>query len=113
MVQALDILEAQERVMKFLVHCCEQLLHDIPAAELLGDKYPVQPEPMLKSGMEPDGFESLAVMAEEAPYRPPGRLDFGRVESLLAARTSAAEDQYVRFYHTGLSRYHPWRTDTH
>jgi hypothetical protein len=93
--EAVDILEAQERVMKFLVHCCEQLLYDIPAAELLGDKYPVQLEPILKSGVEPDGFDSLAVMAEEAPYRPPGRLDFGRVESLLAARTAAAEDQYV------------------
>ncbi|AEO69920.1 uncharacterized protein THITE_2081075 [Thermothielavioides terrestris NRRL 8126] len=90
--EALDILEAQDRLMKFLVHCCEQLLHDIPAAELIGDKYPVQPEPPLKSGVEPDGLDSLAVMAEEAPYRPPGRLDFGRIESLLAARSSAAED---------------------
>lgn len=93
--EALDILEAQDRLIKFLVHCCEQLLHDIPAEELLGEKYPVQPEPVLKSGVEPDGFNSLAVMAEEAPYRPPGHLDLGRIESLLAARTSAAEDQYV------------------
>ncbi|KAK4096550.1 hypothetical protein N658DRAFT_511115 [Parathielavia hyrcaniae] len=95
--EALDILEAQDRLMKFLVHYCEKLLHDIPAADLLGDKYPVQPEPVLRSGVEPDGFDSLAVMAvmaEEAPYRPPGRLDFGRIESLLAARTSAAEDHF-------------------
>ncbi|KAL2127232.1 hypothetical protein VTI74DRAFT_11063 [Chaetomium olivicolor] len=90
--EALDILEAQDRLMKFLVHCCEQLLQDIPAAELLGDKYPVQPEPILKSGVEPGGFDSLVIMAEEAPYRPPGCLDFGRIESLLAARTSASED---------------------
>ncbi|KAK4234779.1 hypothetical protein C8A03DRAFT_46958 [Achaetomium macrosporum] len=93
--EALNISETQDRLMKFLVHCCEQLLHDIPPAELLDDKYPVQPEPTLKPGVEPDsGFDSLAIMAEEAPYRPPGRLDFGRIESLLAARTSAAEDQY-------------------
>ena len=91
--EALDILEAQERLLRFLVHCCEQILHDIPATELLGDKYPVQPEPVLKSGVEPSGFASLAVIAQEAPYRPPGRLDFGRIDSLLAARTSAAEDQ--------------------
>ncbi|KAK4236499.1 hypothetical protein C8A03DRAFT_16841 [Achaetomium macrosporum] len=91
--EALDILEAQDRVMKFLVHCCEQLLHDIPPAELLGDRYPVQPEPALKAGVDPGGgFDSLAIMAEEAPYRPPGRVDFGHIESLLAARTSAAED---------------------
>jgi hypothetical protein len=72
---------------------------DIPAEKLLSDKYPVQPEPALKSGVEPDCFNSLAVMAEEAPNRPPGRLNFGRIESLLAARTSAAEDQYeLPFY---------------
>jgi hypothetical protein len=89
------ILEAQDRVMEFLVRCCEHILHDIPATELLADKYPVLPEPMLRYGIESNGFDSLAVMAEEAPYRVPGRLDFGRIESLLAARASAAEDQYV------------------
>ena len=94
--EALDILEAQDRLLKFLIHCCEQVLHDVPAAELLNDKYPAQPEPILKLGVDSSGFDSLAVIAEEAPYRPPGRLDFGRIESLLAARTSAAEDQYVR-----------------
>ncbi|KAK4124379.1 hypothetical protein N657DRAFT_663457 [Parathielavia appendiculata] len=63
--EALDILEAQDR-MKFLVHCCEKLAVST----------------------------SLVVMAEEAPSRPPGRLDFGSIESSLAAPTSAAEDQY-------------------
>ncbi len=94
--EALDILEAQDRLLRFLIHCCEQVLHDIPAAELLSNKYPVQPEPTLKLGLDSNGFDSLAVIAEEAPYRPPGGLDFGRIESLLAARSSAAEDQYVR-----------------
>ncbi len=96
--EALDILEAQERLMKFLVNCCEQILHEIPPTELIGDQYPIQPEPALKLGVEPSGFDSLAVMAEEAPYRPPGSLDFGRIESLLAARTTAAEDQYVSLF---------------
>jgi hypothetical protein len=32
---------------------------------------------------------------QEAPYRPPARLDFGRIEFLLSARTSTSEDQYV------------------
>jgi hypothetical protein len=91
--EALDILEAQERLLRFLVRCCEQLLHDIPAAELLADRYPVQPELALKSGVDPSGFDSLAVMAEEAPYRPPGQLDLGRVRSLLLARAQAAEDE--------------------
>lgn len=38
------------------------------------------------------GFESLGVMAAEAPYRVPAKLDLSRVESLLTARASAAED---------------------
>lgn len=91
--EALDILEAQDRVMKFLVRCCELLLRDIPDAELLSGKFPVQPEPPLKAGVETDGFDSLAIMTEETPYRLPGSLSFERIESLLAARTSAAEDQ--------------------
>lgn len=79
--EALEILGAQDRLMEFLLHCCEQLLHNIPAAELLGEKYPVQPEPVLTSGVEPGGFNSLAIIAEEAPYRPPAQLDFGRIDS--------------------------------
>lgn len=39
-----------------------------------------------------DGFDSLAVMAAEAPYRVPQRLDLTRVRSLLEAKASAAED---------------------
>lgn len=55
--EALDILEAQDRLLKFLLHCCEQILRDILAADLLEDKYPVQPEPALTSGVEASGFE--------------------------------------------------------
>jgi hypothetical protein len=75
--EALDILEVQDRLIRFLVDCCEQLLRDISPAELLSDKYPVQPEPSLKSGVEPDGLESLAVMAEEAPSGRPAVLILG------------------------------------
>ncbi|KAK2755094.1 hypothetical protein FQN54_006623 [Arachnomyces sp. PD_36] len=90
--EGLVILEAQQRVLAFLVQCCLQLLHDIPEASLTSDSYTVLPEPQLKPESEITGFDSLGVMAAEAPYRVPAELDLSLVESLLAARTSAAED---------------------
>ena len=91
--EGLLILEAQQRLMAFLVKCCRQILHDIPKEDLVNDaKFPVLAEPTLKSEVEVNGFESLAVMAAEAPYRLPARIDLERVESLLAARLSATED---------------------
>lgn len=91
--EGLLILEAQERLMTFLVNCCKQLLHDIPVEDLTKDvKFPVVPEPQRKSEVEVNGFESLAILVAEAPYRVPAEIDLGRIESLLAARLSAAED---------------------
>ncbi|KAI1405313.1 hypothetical protein F4819DRAFT_10347 [Hypoxylon fuscum] len=90
--EGLDVLEAQERLMDFLVDCCKQILHDIPLDTLTTDVFPIQPEPELRLGGEAGGFNSLAIMAAEAPYRVPAHLDLGRIESLLAARASAAED---------------------
>jgi hypothetical protein len=90
--EGLMILEAQERVLSFLVNCCEQILHDIPAATLTTDAFTLQPEPHLNSDRESEGLEYLAVMAAEAPYRVPAQLDLGKIESLLQAAVSAAED---------------------
>ncbi|EQL04262.1 hypothetical protein OCS_00012 [Ophiocordyceps sinensis CO18] len=90
--EGLDILEAQERTLAFLVSCCLKILHDIPAETLTTDVFPPQPAPHLKSEKETDGLESLAVMAAEAPYRVPAQLDLGRIEALLRAKLSAAED---------------------
>ncbi|KAJ5794323.1 hypothetical protein N7457_000922 [Penicillium paradoxum] len=90
--EGLVILEVQERLLSFLLECCTQLLHDIPKTSLISDSYPILPEPDLKPESEISGFKSLGVMAAEAPYRVPEKLDLGLVESLLAARASAAED---------------------
>ncbi|RYO96355.1 hypothetical protein DL764_007491 [Monosporascus ibericus] len=90
--EGLLVLEAQEKLMHFLVTCCQHILHEIPADNLTADTFPVQPEPLLRTGKEPNGFDSLVVMAAEAPYRLPARLDLGRIESVLGARLSAAED---------------------
>ncbi|KAH6959595.1 hypothetical protein BKA56DRAFT_600607 [Ilyonectria sp. MPI-CAGE-AT-0026] len=90
--EGLLVLKIQARLMSFLVDCCHQLLHDIPTSSLISDAYAVQPEPQLKTDTDASGFASLATMAAEAPYRLPARLDFGRLESLLEAKKSAAED---------------------
>ncbi|KAG2417841.1 hypothetical protein HFD88_000940 [Aspergillus terreus] len=85
-------LNGHERLLTFLVQCCLEVLHDIPQSTLTSDSFPILPEPQLKPEREINGFESLSVMAAEAPYRVPAQLDLHRVESLLTARASAAED---------------------
>ena len=89
--QGLMVLEMQERVMRFLVDCCKAILHDIPGESLVSDEYPLQPMPAIEVETV-NGFASLAVLAAEAPYRLPSGLDFTRLESLLEAKVSAAED---------------------
>jgi hypothetical protein len=86
--EGLLILESQERIMSFLVKCAKEILHDIPEATLLD--FPLQDAPAAASN--DTGFDSLATMAAEAPYRPPAELSFSRIESLLAARRDAAAD---------------------
>ncbi|OAA72221.1 hypothetical protein ISF_01294 [Cordyceps fumosorosea ARSEF 2679] len=90
--EGLIILEVQARLMKFLVDCCHEILHEIPAADLISDAYPVHPEPPPMTDNDASGFASLAVMAAEAPYRLPERLNLARLESLLEAKMSAVED---------------------
>lgn len=90
--EGLLVLEAQEKLLAFLLSCCQQILHEIPADSLTADTFPVQPEPHLKTEKESSGFDSLAVMASEAPYRLPAKLDIDRVVSVLGAKVSAVED---------------------
>ncbi|KAI0903681.1 hypothetical protein F4823DRAFT_617631 [Ustulina deusta] len=90
--EGLLVLEAQEKLLQFLVDSCSQILAEIPAEDLTGPTFPVQPEPRLKTEKESTGFDSLAVIAAEAPYRLPSNLDLKRVESILGSRVVAAED---------------------
>lgn len=90
--EGLLILEAQARLLKFLVCCCQQILHDIPEGELLAEHYPTLPEPQLNSDSSNGEFTSLAILSEVAPYRLPPKLDLGKIESRLAARVSCVED---------------------
>ncbi|KAF6827912.1 hypothetical protein CPLU01_08838 [Colletotrichum plurivorum] len=90
--EGLLVLEAQDKLLEFLVDCCRKILCDIPGEDLIGDTFPIQPEPELKFGVDVAGFASLAVMAEEAPYRPPAILDLGKLEELLEAKKHEIED---------------------
>uniref|UniRef100_L2GJ91 Uncharacterized protein n=1 Tax=Colletotrichum fructicola (strain Nara gc5) TaxID=1213859 RepID=L2GJ91_COLFN len=90
--EGLLVLEAQERTLSFLVKCCELTFHDVPSDTLTTDVFPVQPEPEFKNEQEADGFDSLAAMAAEAPYRLPARLDLDRIQSLLGTKVAAARD---------------------
>ncbi|CVK86141.1 uncharacterized protein FMAN_06483 [Fusarium mangiferae] len=89
---ALLVLEVQERLMKFLVDCCHQILHKIPPDTMISEEYPIQPEPTLKTDSDASGFVSLAVITAEAPYKRPAGLDFSHLLKVLEARTLAAED---------------------
>ncbi|GAB0137855.1 hypothetical protein EsDP_00006108 [Epichloe bromicola] len=93
--EGLAILEAQNRLLSFLVTCCHQILHDIPSEELVSDAYPVQPEPSWGANDESRNLASLSTLAEEAPYRVPAKLDFESIESLLAARAARAEEHIL------------------
>lgn len=90
--EGLLILEFQERLLEFLIDCCKSILHDIPMDQVTSDKFPIQPEPPFKEPLDAAGFSTLSIMAKEAPYRPPAKLDLQKIESLLSARTILAED---------------------
>ncbi|KAF2495285.1 hypothetical protein BU16DRAFT_527155 [Lophium mytilinum] len=92
--EGLMILEIQDRLYSFLVHTCKLILHEIPEASLLDSSTPVQPEPPSVSANE-TGLSSLAITAAEAPYRLPAALDLMRLESIVAAKLSAAEDHVL------------------
>ncbi|KAM7199791.1 hypothetical protein V8F20_005661 [Naviculisporaceae sp. PSN 640] len=94
--EGLFILEAQAGLLSFLLSCCRQILHDIPAEKMISPEYPVEPEPVMKTtnegGTVAGTLPSLRVLAEETPYRPPQKLDLQRIISLLAARVASAQD---------------------
>jgi hypothetical protein len=89
--EGLFILEIQERLYTFLVDCCKAILQDMSEEALADPSVSIQPEPPSVSGNE-TGLASLASIAAEAPYRLPENLDLKRLESLVAAKLSAAED---------------------
>ena len=78
------ILEAQERVLSFLVNCVKLLLHDFTETSMLLSP-PAQVVPTLNTKTDA-GYASQETFAAEAPYRQPASLDFDRIVSLLTAK---------------------------
>ncbi|KAI9879339.1 MAG: hypothetical protein M1830_008799 [Pleopsidium flavum] len=87
----LQVLEIQQEILRFLVQCCHLILHDLPSSSLTDQSVPVQPEPLSISRDETE-WPSLAFIAAEAPYRVPAHLDFRRLQAIVVAKRSAAED---------------------
>lgn len=65
--EGLVILDAQERLLTFLVSCCKQILHEVSEENLTSATVSIQPEPQLKTEAEMNDFASMAVMTAEAP----------------------------------------------
>jgi hypothetical protein len=89
--QGLTILEVQQRILGFLVKCCQLILHDMSPGSLTDDQTPIRPEPPAIVG-DPAEWPTLASIAAEAPYRVPAHLDFGRLRAVIFAKRSAAGD---------------------
>ena len=87
----LIILHVQDVTMRFLLHVCVQILHDIPASELIDAKWPIQPQVAVPRTNHHDISYQVEI-AEEAPYLVPDNMNLQRLESLLEAKKSAAED---------------------
>lgn len=84
------ILEVQERVLQFLVTCCQAILHDFEPNDLVSTEIPIKSEPPpLTHGLE---YPTLASITAEAPYRVPTQIDYNRLSSLVSARLTDAED---------------------
>lgn len=90
--EGLLTLEIQSRLYNFLKECCKLIMHDIPEDKLGSDEYVVQPKFQPPSENDIEGFQSLEILAMEAPYRRPMSLDWMRIKTLLFAKKTAAED---------------------
>ena len=86
----LQVLETQQKVLNFLVRCCHVILHDLSSDSWMDGSIPVRAEPPIP--VDETEWPSLASVAMEAPYRVPARLDFNRLQAIIAAKRSAAED---------------------
>ncbi|CAH0055009.1 unnamed protein product [Clonostachys solani] len=91
-VEASHVLKMQDRMMKFLVACCREILHDVPGERLINDQLPVPEEPNLDLQPDKNRFASPCHMVQESPYLVPSDIDTDRIESILGACVASAED---------------------
>lgn len=86
------VLEAQEKTLQFLVDCCQLILEEIPTHALTSNEYTIKPEPGLKSENVSLVLGSRSTMSMDSPYHLPAKIDLRRIEGVLAAAASSAED---------------------
>jgi hypothetical protein len=88
----LIILEAQSRILTFLVKCAVAILHDITGEKILSDAYPIQTAlpPLLRE----NGAETVTIpsLSEEGPHHVPHAMDFDALLTLIEAKRSECED---------------------
>ncbi|KAA8572578.1 hypothetical protein MFRU_003g02330 [Monilinia fructicola] len=85
------IISAQTVIYDFLLGCCVEILHDIPSLLDTNHDFHIVPEPEPIIATSSQRLDPLFA-ATEAPYRPPGQMDFQRIEELLEAACTAAQD---------------------
>ena len=96
--KGLMLLKAQKWIYKFLVRCCERILHDIAPDDLLTGNISVQTSSQAsrEQNLKYDSpITPLAATAADGVYRPPSDLNLKRMGDLLAAKKSAAEDHLL------------------
>lgn len=84
----LIILEVQERLYRFLLDCCREILGDLGKA-LQQESSPPEPPSLL---VKDTSVATMSVSAAEAPYRLPADLSLERLESVVEGKALAAED---------------------
>jgi hypothetical protein len=88
---ALQILRIQEGILKFLVGCCEHIMHDVLPEMLCSDVYPLTSEPPSLSDQE-DIERSLAATSRRAPYSARSLPNFARIRHLILIVLQNFED---------------------
>jgi len=78
--------------LKFLVKCCELILHDFyESGSLLSSSFLVQ-EPLPYLTAVSTDYLTMISMTIEEQYRRPLDLDFRKLRALIGAKRSEAED---------------------
>jgi hypothetical protein len=87
----LVVLEIQDRLLQFLVHCAELVLHDLLQNVNVSPSRQVSVILPLQATAETE-WPSIAVALAEVPYRVPIEFDMSRVQSLIRSKRLDAED---------------------
>ncbi|OCK75654.1 hypothetical protein K432DRAFT_308042 [Lepidopterella palustris CBS 459.81] len=90
--EGLDILEVQERVLRFLLDISRIILKDKNGSLADIPRSPLPEPPPLNAGSTE--WRSAAVLAAEAPYTVPHRVDLASLKALASARLADAEDHF-------------------